>query len=52
MQRISSVCLHILSITSHITVGVKSVVNIDCKEELNTQFVSILDFEVQLKLLQ
>jgi hypothetical protein len=31
---------------------VKNALNKDCKEELNTQFVSSLDFEVQLTLLK
>lgn len=37
---------------SLITVGVKNALNKDCKDELNTQFLSSLAFEVQLKLLK
>ena len=42
-------CLCILTITPYITGGVKNVLNKDCKEELNTQFVSSLDFEELLQ---
>jgi hypothetical protein len=41
-----------LSITPEIIVGVKNALNKDCKEELNTQFVSSVVFQVQPKLLK